>query len=388
MVARRRVKATNTRLTPFLRGVIYGLLLAGWTYCEIAEEVEKPDGTHPSQQAVAKVAATLKSCGGFRWDGHSSSGNAGRPRATTDALDKQIVKLVFKHRGSAVVTIKYVQKMIKAARKFSSRTIGRRLGEAGLQWLRRRRKSLVPAAHKASRLQWAEWVLARTAVTLTRWAFSDGTSFYIGRSEGEQEQKTRGALGPYVWRHADGRDGLFEDCVGPSAYWKAQGMPIKIWGLLVAGTLFVWVLPEKGKNKNMNAELYAWVIKHKFGAWVRKALGRKARKGVFLVQDHERALWKDAARQEMRCSNIKLLENYPKSSQDLNPIEIAWRELRARLYLTAPESLESRNAFIRRMRQAVAWVNVHRAQYLQHLCSCQKEWAVDVQESLGARTKH
>jgi len=384
MVARAPQQSTHARFTPFLRGVIYGLLLAGWTYSEIADEVEKPDGTHPCQQAVAQVAAQLRACGGFCWDGETGSSEVGRPRSTTDALDKEIVKLVFKHRGRRLVTIKYVQKMIKAARKYSSRTIGRRLGEAGLAWLRRRRKTLVPAAHKVSRLDWAAWVLARTATTLTRWAFSDGTSFYLGRSQSELEQTKRGALGPYVWRHADGHDAMFEDCVGPSSYWKAQGMPVKIWGLLVAGVLFVWVLPE---TKNMNGELYAWLIVHKFVPWLKKALGRKAR-GAFLVQDHERALWREEPREAMRTSNINLLVNFPKCSQDLNPIEIAWRELRARLYVTAPAALESREAFIRRMRQGVAWVNVHRAAYFRRLCSCQKEWAVDVQEARGARTKH
>ena len=385
MVARIPRQSTRCHLTHFLRGAIYGLLLAGWTYNEIAEEVEKPDGTHPCQQAVAQVARQLQSRGGFGWDGEAASGEAGRPRSTSDALDKQIVKLVFKHRGRTLVTIKYVQRMIKAARKYSSRTIGRRLGEAGLAWLRRRRKTLVPSVHKVSRLDWAVWVLARTGATLARWAFSDGTSFYLGRSENEVEQKTRGALGPYVWRHADGRDGLFEDCVGPSSYWKAQGMPVKIWGLLVAGVLFVWVLP---KEKNMTGDLYAWLIEHKFAPWLKRALGRKSRKGVFLVQDHERALWRDVARNAMCANNIKLLENFPKCSQDLNAIEICWRELRARLYVTAPNAIETREAFIRRMRQGVAWVNIHRASLFRRLCSCQKEWAVDVQNARGARTSH
>ena len=265
MVARAPQQTTRARLTPFLRGAIYGLLLAGWTYTEIADEVEKPDGTHPTQQAVSLVAAQLRTHGGFAWDGGSASSEAGRPRVTTDALDKKITKLVFKHRGRAMVNIKFVQKMCKAARKLSSRTVGRRLGEAGLSWLRRRRKTLVPEAHKVSRLEFADWVLTRTATTLTRWAFSDGTSFYLGRCESQQQQKKRGALGPFVWRHMDGRDGMFEDCAGPSSYWKAQGLPVKIWGLLVAGMLFVWVLPAK---TNMNGELYAWVVTHMFVPWL------------------------------------------------------------------------------------------------------------------------
>ena len=59
-----------------------------------------------------------------------------------------------------------------AARKVSLRTLQRRLSEAGLAWLRRRRKTIVPEAHKQSRLDYAAWILTRTVVTLARWAYA------------------------------------------------------------------------------------------------------------------------------------------------------------------------------------------------------------------------
>ena len=80
--------------------------------------------------------------------------------------------------------------------------------------------------------------------------------------------------------------------------------------------------------------------------------------------------------------------NYPKCSQDLNPIETAWRELRARLYATQPEALETREEFIKRLRAGVAWVNANRAAYLQKLCTDMKERARDVQKQKAGRTKH
>ena len=122
-------------------------------------------------------------------------------------------------------------------------------GEAGLAWLRRRRKTLVTEAHKAARLKWADWVLSRTVATLSRWAYTDGTVFYLARDMTEQSSIVRSALGPSLWRQADGSDALYEDCVGPSAYWKVQGLPVRIWGLLAAGKFFVHVLPE-GETMN------------------------------------------------------------------------------------------------------------------------------------------
>ena len=226
--------ASRTHLTPFLRGVIYGLFLAGYTYQEIADEVEKPDGQHPCQQSIASVIKEAEANGGLRWDG-TQSANAGRPRSSSSALDAKILRLVYRCRGKAVVTVKFVKKHIAEARRLGDRTISRRLGDAGLAWLRRRRKTLVTEVHRLARVQWAKWVLTRTVATLSRWAYTDGTVFYLARDVTSQVSTARAALGPQVWRQADGSDALYEDCVGPSAYWKAQGLPVRIWGLLVAG---------------------------------------------------------------------------------------------------------------------------------------------------------
>ena len=98
----RNVKATRVHLTPYLRGVIVGLALAGWSCRDIAQGVEKPDGTHPCQQSVADVLQTAKEVGRFKWAGEHQVGTAGRPRLSTPALDKAIKNVVFKKRGSIV----------------------------------------------------------------------------------------------------------------------------------------------------------------------------------------------------------------------------------------------------------------------------------------------
>jgi len=80
--------------------------------------------------------------------------------------------------------------------------------------------------------------------------------------------------------------------------------------------------------------------------------------------------------------------DFDKCSPDLNPIECAWREVRARLATTEPQAMEDRGAFINRLRLAVAWVNKNRAGLLRELCVNQKGWAHDVLAAKGARTKH
>ena len=374
---------TYARFCPIVKGLIYGMFLAGVGYQDIAnsKEVVKTDGSHASQQAVAGVVERWQSEQPGKWDGTAKGQGQGPARATSSSLDRKIVNLVFKYRGRAKVTVDFVRKKIPAARKIGKRTVGRRLEDAGLKWLKRRRKTLVPKQHKQPRIDFSKWVLRRTAATLKRWIYSDGTTFYLARTAAEKESQRRLALGTHVWRMADGSDGMYEDVVGPSSYKKGQGTCIRIWGLLIAGTLFVTVLPE---GEAMNRWNYAKVVAKCFPGWIRSAMGRRAK--PIMVQDHERALWCDEPRDAMRECGIELLENYPKCSQDLNVIETAWRELRERLYETEPTEMEDREEFIKRLRLAVAWVNRNRRSYLRHLCRAQKERAEEVLDQKGGRT--
>ena len=101
----------------------------------------------------------------------------------------------------------------------------------------------------------------------------------------------------------------------------------------------------------MNRWNYEMLIEGFFETWLAKALGHT---DVFLVQDHERCLWCQEPREALRKAGITLLEEYPKCSQDLNVIETAWREVKARLADTEPEEMETRDAFVVRLRLAVA----------------------------------
>ena len=129
----------------------------------------------------------------------------------TASLVKKIVRLVFRSRGSVRVTVPFLKKKVLAARRLSTRTLQRKLCDAGLAWLRRRRKTFVSKEYKAPRMAFARWVLARQSRTLQRWAYSDGTVFYLARTEPKQDQMKRGALGVHVWRMADGSDGMYEE---------------------------------------------------------------------------------------------------------------------------------------------------------------------------------
>lgn len=225
-----------------------------------------------------------------------------------------------------------------------------------------------------------------THKSLARFCCTDGSSIFLARTFDEHGQKQRLGLGKHVWRFSNGKDGLYDDNVGPSLYAKAQGKPVKFWGLLANGMLHLYVLPMESATKttHMNGVRYRNLVKKKFATWRRASFDDDG--PAYLVQDHERCLWQDASLAELRKAGFTV-EDFPKSSADLNAIEGVWRLLKERLSDTEPEEFESRADFLVRLRRAVAWLNSNRAEHMLYLCTNQKERAQDVLDLLGAKTK-
>ena len=247
--------------------------------------------------------------------------------------------------------------------------------EAGLEYLRRRRKTLVPKEHKKTRLAFAKRVLTLRTPSLSRWAYSDGTVFFLDRTDADAESSKRASLGRYVWRRADRTDALYEECVGPSSYKKGQGTPVRVWGLLTIGKLNITILP---KGERVNRWWYAWIVQRYFPQWLDGCNQ--------IIQDYEACLRCTEPLDEFRKLNVQVVKDYPKCSQDLNAIENAWKLLRDRLDQTQPAQMESREDFVARLRNAVRWVNENCYDQLLHFCTNQKERAAEVVDLKGGRT--
>jgi len=362
------------QLTPFEVGQIKAHAHHGLGPTAIARLLLKPDGkTHWSDQAIADALAALEA--DPEWRGERQEGS-GRKRVTTPKQDKLVVQEVFKKRGSIKVTVSYLKKKFWHLRPLSEGTVESRLHEANLAWLRRRRKTLVPGKYTGSRVIFSEQVLKKHTSTLHKWAYTDGTVWFLDRTAEEAEDTKRRALGSHVWRMTDGSDALFQDTIGPSSYGKAQGKPVKVWGMLSEGTLKIRVLPD---GEHMNRWWYAWIVEHCFPNWLGEC--------TYIVQDHEKCLHCEEPLAAMAAIGVELVKDYPKCSQDLNAIENAWKLLKDRLYETLPTRLESREDFVRRLKAAVAWVNRNRYDELLYLSHNQKERARAVLLARGGRTK-
>ena len=192
--------------------------MAGADRGEIQDEVAKQDGAPATPNLISRVIAKKTACPD--WEG-AEAPKTGRSQALTEDQTQQVVDLVFAERGKARVTVPYCKKKLKFLRQVHDTTVSRALHAAGLKYLTRRRKAWMPDAHKVERLAFARGVLRRRDSTLKRWAYTDGTSYYLARCPDEDDQKRRAALGRYVWREAGGKDGLFNDNIGASLYAKA-----------------------------------------------------------------------------------------------------------------------------------------------------------------------
>ena len=223
----RRRAPTTARLDAFARGQIWGLHCAGVPVWQIAAQVAKKDGALVSPRAVDKVISRKRRFPA--WRGTDSSAG-GRPPAITDAQKRELVRHVFRERGRAVVTVRYCKVRLPFLRPLTKSTVCRYLHEAGLANLTRRLKTGVPPTHQAARVEYCQWLLAKQKRTLARFAYTDGTTFYLARGPVEFDGKKRAALGKFVWRMSSGKDGLHGDNIGGSLYVKAQGKPVKTWG--------------------------------------------------------------------------------------------------------------------------------------------------------------
>ena len=133
-------------------------------------------------------------------------GSRGRPPSLTPEQKKKLLKFVIKHRGGHKVTASFCKKFLPFLKKACRQVVCAALHEVGYAYLSRRTKRKVPKDMKKPRIDYANWILTLTMATLCRWAYIDGTTFFLARSGCEKEDKGVAALGKYVWRMYDGSD--------------------------------------------------------------------------------------------------------------------------------------------------------------------------------------
>ena len=379
---------STARFSAFSRGRIIGKAEEGASRVKIRKEVLKKDGKKAGLSAIDKILAHRRS--DPDWEGEDSSAG-GRPQEFDAKEIKQLKDLIFTEVGQAKLTIPYLKKRLPFLRRASKECVRQTLKRMGYVWRLRRSKAAISKKYKPQRLAWSDWVRKQPQKDLNRYAYVDGTTFYLAATPEQHEDKERAALGKSCYRMADGSDSLEDRNVGASSYAKAQGLPIKIWGFFCDGRLEYYVLPkvytQKGKltTQHMNGERYTEMVEKHFTSWRKNCLPRGGR--VFVVKDYERFLRSEvniAAEAKAGCVQVPM---YPKCSPDLNAIEGWWRKLKLYLEEHEPAEMETRKDFLRRLRRAVDSLNKRCRRQGRQLCRNQKERASECKKLGGARTR-
>ena len=136
--------------------------------------------------------------------------------------------------------------------------------------------------------------------------------------------------------------------------------------MLACGVLHIHIVDE---GEVIDSTLYPELIEDKFEEWCGPC--------DYLVCDFEKSLCSEEALLALEKMSLKLVDNYPRWSQDFDAIENAQAILKERLDQTMPQHLEGREAFVVRLKAAVRWANTNRADQLWFLCNNQKERARD-----------
>lgn len=366
----------SSQLGPFEVGQVKAHMEHGLGCTAISRKVMKSDGKTPfGETAIVNCMNKLKENPAWRGDREEGSG---RPRKTTKKQDKEVVRWLLDQRGKQKMSVAKLKKRFRYLRKFSDTLVEERLFEADLVFLRRRSKPIVTKEYLQERIDYCKGVKRMHDTTLLKWAYTDGTTFYLDRCDSEHQHSKRRSMGTHVWRRSDNADAMWEECIGPSSYSKGQGIPVRVWGVLACGVLHIQIL-EAGEV--MDGCLYADLIEEKFEEWCGHC--------EYLVCDFEGCIRGEEALHALGNVGLQLVEGYPRTSQDFNAIENAWAILKGRLDETMPVRLEYRDDFEKRLKLAVAWVNRNRADQLRYLSTNQKERAADclAQKPSGGRTK-
>ena len=364
---------------------------------DILKLVRKKDGKAPSLHTVDAVLERFRA--DPEWDGLEERTAGGRPQDLTSKQTAKIKQILLNDVGKHVVSATHVKRNLTELRHIPDRTIQRTFQRLGYSYLHRRGKASIGDKYKPARLKYCDWLLKQEQIFLNKFAYVDGTTFFLPRTEEEDRDKKRACLGPRGWRLEDGSDSLEDKNVGPSSYAKSQGKPVKIWGLFFNGRLEYWTLPEevdeKGKTKstNMTGARYNYFVTTFLAKWKRKCY-RNFPKGekVPLVKDFERFLRWDSSKEfdnmkAEREAGFSTVKQHPKLSPDLNAIEGWWSVLQQRLSLTSPVTMEPRTLFLKRLRRTVTWLNNNAREHGKMLCTNQKERARAVKKLKGARCK-
>ena len=130
------------------------------------------------------------------WRGEREEGS-GRPRKTTKKQDKEVVRWLLQQRGKQKMSGVKLKKRFRYLRKYSDTLVEERLFEADLSFLRRRSKPIVTKEYLKENIDYCQEVKRMHDTALLKWAYTDGTTFFLDRCDSEHQHSKPKSMGTH-----------------------------------------------------------------------------------------------------------------------------------------------------------------------------------------------
>lgn len=333
-------------LTSEKRAQIVCLKDQGLTIRKIATDL------HVSIGAVQKTLSRFNETGSL-----NSRERSGRPRITSSHTDRLL------HRLSAAdpfASSSYIRTQIPAEAACSTRTIRRRLkNEFNLSARRPARKPKLSKKNIKDRIAFCK---AHQHWTKENWCqvmFSDETS--VKQFSSNAQFVRRPPKSRYCSRY-----------VLP----KVKQCPsIMIWGAITAnGRAGIWIMPA---DTTINAKTYIEILQEKL------PLHLSIQNCSIFQQDGAPCHTAKSVKAWLQSAGITLLEKWPGSSPDLNPIENVWSTMKNKIAAYKPSSLMD-------LRQKIlqVWTQEISSEYCRKLVESMPSRISAVLKANGRHTKY